>query len=124
MPTLAGPAHGYLVSSADSPLGFRPKIWSLFNTLSGCLALFSASKVTKPGRGVLQEGISHPTGFSITVPPLTASLSLTPRRTSSPSCPHPLLPLGSRSYLWWTPKGGSFCLAVSLSDPDGVICGF
>lgn len=125
MPTLAGPAHGYPVSWQQCRVlwGSDIKYGAFLSTLGCCLALSSASKVTKPELGVLQEGISRPTGLRVT-PPLTAGLSLTTLRTSSLSFPHPLLPFGSRSCLWWTPEGGSFCPAVSLSDPDSVICRF
>lgn len=46
----------------QSSLGSGLKFGAFLSTLGGCLAWSSASEVTKPGLGVLQEGISHLTG--------------------------------------------------------------
>lgn len=83
------------------------KIRSLLGA-QGCLALSFASQVSAPGLGTLPGGdllASRPASAIAAVPPLPAGLSLTTLRTSSLSFPHPLLPFGSGSCLWWTPEG-------------------
>lgn len=51
-----------VLAAVQNSLGSGLKFGAFLSTLGGCPAWSSASNVTKPGLGVLQEGISHPAG--------------------------------------------------------------